>query len=68
MPRVVRRPLAGADIADIWDCIAADSDVEADGWVDRLDGKLRLLASQPMMGGVRDELSPGLRSMRSAAT
>lgn len=62
MARIVRRPLAGTDIADIWDFIAEDSITQADAWVDRLDGKLRLLATQPLMGRSRDELSPGLRS------
>lgn len=62
MPRVVRRPLAGVDIADIWDFIAEDSVTQADAWVDRLDSKLRLLATQPLMGRSRDELSPNLRS------
>ena len=61
MPRNVRRPLASADIADIWDYIAADSLAQADAWVDRLDAKLRLLSTQPMLGRPRDELSPGLR-------
>ena len=49
MPRILRRPLAGADVDEIWDYIAEDSMVEADAWVDRLDAKLRLLASQPLM-------------------
>lgn len=62
MARVVRRLLAGADIAEIWDFIAEDSVTQADAWVDRLDNKLRLLATQPLMGRARDELSPGLRS------
>lgn len=30
-----------ADIDEIWDYIAADSVVQADAWVDRLDAKLR---------------------------
>jgi plasmid stabilization system protein ParE len=42
MARILRRPLAGADIDEIWDYIAEDSMVEADAWVDRLDAKLRL--------------------------
>ena len=37
---------------------------EADAWVDHLDAKLRLLASQPLMGRCRDELSPDVRSLR----
>jgi len=62
MARIVHRPLAGADIADIWDFIAEDSVIQADIWVDRLDGKLRLLATQPLMGRPRYELLPDLRS------
>ena len=54
MARIVRRPLAGADIAEIWDYIAEDSVVEADAWVDRLDRKLRLISTQPMIGQTRD--------------
>lgn len=37
--------------------------VEADRWVDRLDDKLVLWATQPMMGCSRDELAPGVRSL-----
>jgi len=76
VPRIRRRPLAGADIDEIWDYIAADSMVEADAWVDRLDAKLRLLASQPLMGRSREELAGGcsqpavrtLRDLLPAAT
>jgi toxin ParE1/3/4 len=63
MPRVLRRPLAAADIAEIWDYIAEDSIAQADAWVDRLDETLRLPATQPRMGRLRDESSPGLRSL-----
>ncbi len=44
MARVTRRPLAAADILDIWDYIADDSIERADRWVDRLDEKLELRA------------------------
>ena len=50
MARVTRRPQAEADILEIWDYIAEDSIVEADRWVDRLDEKLSLWATQPMIG------------------
>lgn len=63
MPWVLQRPLAAADIAEIWDYIAEDSLEQADAWVDRLDKTLQLLATQPKMGRARDELAPGLRSM-----
>ena len=63
MSRVTRRPHAEADILEIWGYIAEDSVVAADRWVDKLDEKFALWATQPMMGRVRDELSPGIRSL-----
>jgi toxin ParE1/3/4 len=62
MGRVLRRPQAEADILDFWDYIAEDSMVDADRWVDKLDEKFALWATQPLMGRSRDELAPGLRS------
>jgi toxin ParE1/3/4 len=62
MPRITRRPLAAADIFEIWDYIADDSLIAADRWVDRLDEQFDLLATQPLMGRARDELAPGVRS------
>lgn len=62
MARVTRRPLAAADILDIWDYIAEDSLEQADRWVDKLDEKFELLAKQPMIGRARDELAAGVRS------
>ena len=62
MPRVTRRPLAEADILEIWDYIADDSLAAADRWVDHLDEQFRLLAAQPMMGHAREELASGVRS------
>ncbi|TAE79001.1 MAG: type II toxin-antitoxin system RelE/ParE family toxin [Verrucomicrobia bacterium] len=60
---MTRRPQAAADILEIWDFIADDSFLEADRWVDRLDEKLSLWATQPLIGRPRDELASGLRSM-----
>ncbi|MBA4315052.1 MAG: type II toxin-antitoxin system RelE/ParE family toxin [Polynucleobacter sp.] len=62
MVRVIRRPLAELDILEIWDYIAEDSVTDADLWIDKLDEKLRLWATQPMMGRSREELASGLRS------
>jgi toxin ParE1/3/4 len=42
MARVTRRPLAEADILEVWDYIAEDSVDEADRWLDRLHEKLSL--------------------------
>lgn len=63
MARVTRRPQAEADVLEIWDYIAEDSVIDADRWVDRLDEKLSLWATQPLMGRNRDELAAGVRSM-----
>ena len=63
MARVTRRPQAEADILEIWDYIVDDSILDADRWVDSLDEKLALWATQPMMGRSRDELAPGIRSL-----
>ena len=63
MARVTRRPEAETDVLDIWGFIAEDSIAEADRWVDRLDERLQLWATQPMIGRAREELAPGIRSM-----
>jgi toxin ParE1/3/4 len=60
--RVTRRPLAALDILDIWDYIAEDSVAAADQWLDKLDEKFNLIATQPLMGRAREELAAGLRS------
>lgn len=62
MPRVTRRPQAVEDVLEIWDHIAEDSLTAADRWVDVLDEKLQLWATQPLMGRARDDLMDGLRS------
>lgn len=59
---VKKRPLALADLAEIWSYIADDSEANADRFLDRLEGKLRLLATQPGMGRARPELMHDLRS------
>ena len=63
MARVTRRPQAELDILEIWEFIAGDSVAAADTWVDELDEKMALWATQPMMGRARDELAPGIRSL-----
>jgi toxin ParE1/3/4 len=62
MVRITRRPLAAADILDIWGHIAEDSIEQADQWFDKLDEKFGLIATQPLMGRARDELAAELRS------
>lgn len=50
------------DLAEVWDHIADDSLRAADRWVDQLDEQFQLLATQPLMGRARGDLSPRLRS------
>jgi toxin ParE1/3/4 len=59
---VLFRLRARSDIAEIWDYISEDSEMQADAFVDRLGAKLQLLALRPGLGRLRDELFPGLRS------
>jgi toxin ParE1/3/4 len=62
LPQVRKRPLAHGDLADIWSYIADDSEQQADLFLDMLEGKLALLATQPEMGRERPELAPKLRA------
>lgn len=62
MARVLRRPQAAEDIAEIWDYIADDSLAAADRFVDQLDEQFGLLATQPQIGRARGELAPDVRS------
>jgi toxin ParE1/3/4 len=50
------------DLIEIWEYIADDNINRAGAFIDIVDGKLRTLAAQPMMGRARDELMAGLRS------
>ena len=59
---VTKRPLALADLAEIWSFIADDSEANADRFLPKLEAKLQLLATQAQMGRLREELMPGLRS------
>lgn len=56
------RPLALLDIDGIWDYIAEDSEAQADTFVDRMFTKFKLLAHEPGLGRLRDDLMPELHS------
>lgn len=62
MPGVLKRPLARADLAEIWLFIAEDSEAAADRFLNVLEQKFGLLATHPQMGRLRPELMPELRS------
>jgi toxin ParE1/3/4 len=59
---IVLQPRAKADLADIWEFIADDSDDQADAFIDLIDQKFQLLGQQSGLGRRRDELAEGLRS------
>jgi toxin ParE1/3/4 len=62
MPRILKRPRAQADLAEIWELISEDSQARADSFLDRLDQSFHGLAGNPHIGRARSELCPNLRS------
>jgi toxin ParE1/3/4 len=59
---IVLQPRAKADLSDIWQFIAEDSDDQADAFIDLIDQKFQLLTQQSGLGRRREELAEGLRS------
>jgi toxin ParE1/3/4 len=51
------------DMDEIWDYIAEDSPMAADGVIDEFLQAVQSLADHPRMGRCRDELAQGLRSL-----
>jgi toxin ParE1/3/4 len=62
MATILIKPLAQADLLDIWNFIASDSFDKADQLLKKIDSQLKMLASNPGMGTKRDSLAPNLRS------
>ncbi|MBD2295179.1 type II toxin-antitoxin system RelE/ParE family toxin [Anabaena sphaerica FACHB-251] len=62
MPNILKKPLAEADLLDIWNFIANESLEKADIFLQKIENKLKILAENPGMGRKRDELLPNLRS------
>jgi toxin ParE1/3/4 len=54
-------PLAQDDLDGIFDYTSRDSVSAADRFLEELKQRFRLLASQPLLGEVRDEIAFGLR-------
>ena len=61
--RILKRPLAEADLDDVWWYIAQDNPEAADRLLERIEEQCRALAQFPEMGATRDELMRGLRSL-----
>ena len=62
MPRVHYSRKAGRDLDAIWDYIAQHNPSAAAALLRSIARKAELIATQPMMGKVRDELADDLRS------
>ena len=62
MAVIVLQPRAKADISEIWEFIAEDSDDQADAFIDLIDQNFQLLAQKSGLGRRRKELAEGLRS------
>lgn len=61
--RLVRSPRAIADLLEIWGYIAQHDPGAADRLLDTLDLRMRSLLNQPLLGRLRADLAPGLRSL-----
>ena len=59
---MTKRPLALADLAEIWSFIADDSESNAGRFLSKLETNLKRLATQPLAGRSRHELMSALRS------
>jgi toxin ParE1/3/4 len=62
MVRLLKRPEAENDLADIWWHIAQDKPQEADRLLDRIQETLLMLTKFPHMGISREGLKPNLHS------
>lgn len=65
MPRLQFSDRSRADLAEIWDRIAADSSRQADAVHERIYERCLQLIDQPKMGHRRDEVKRGLRCVNS---
>ena len=62
MGRLLKRPLAEADLDDIWWYIAQDNPDAADRFLTKIDEQCHALAQFPEMGTSKDDLMPSPRS------
>ena len=62
MAEIIKLSRASDDLAEIWDYIADDSEIQADLFIDTIGRKLQLLAEQPNLGRLRHELVENMRS------
>lgn len=65
MPTVLKRSQALSDLFLIGERISLENPEAADRILDQIEAKFQLMATQPLMGRVRPELMPELRSFVS---
>lgn len=59
MAIILKKPLAEADLLDIWDFTANESLEKADNFLEKIENKLKILAENPAMGRKRKMLENG---------
>ena len=62
MPEILQRPRARADLLEIWFNIAHDNPINADRFLDLISEKLEILSHSPLMGRLRGDIVPSIRS------
>lgn len=62
MPKIFKSLRAKADLIEIWDYIAEDSESRADAFVVKIHEKFLALSERPGIGRAREELGEGIRS------
>lgn len=69
MSRYTIAPLAQADLDGVWEYIGITNDNPDAAWrqIEAIYERLVLLATYPLMGELREDLAPGLRSFVSGS-
>ncbi|TIW91121.1 MAG: type II toxin-antitoxin system RelE/ParE family toxin [Mesorhizobium sp.] len=60
---IVRNARAEEDLISIWLHVAHDSEAAADRLLDRIEARWLHLATYPLSGAPRDDISPGIRHL-----
>ncbi len=61
-------PAPAKDLLDLWDYIADENEIAADGVLDRIEAVLEMLADNPEAGRLRPELYHSLRSFPAGSS
>ena len=62
MAKLVIAPSAQQDLSDIYDYIVRDKPIAAANWVEKIEGKCKLIATTPEFGERRPEYGADVRS------